>query len=135
MNQQHLLDRQQSLIAIQRGTARSLKEYGSWMAIHQQQMLDDLAKLARHHGIATSSTLDPSGISELSELQKLHGRNFDARYIKAMTATLKQDLKQFERASYSPDPDVQVFATRYMRVTQDNLSKIQEIRRTYRKTR
>jgi predicted outer membrane protein len=135
MSQERMLDLAQSSIAVQRGTVRSLKEYGSWMVIHQQRMLDDLAALARRYGIATTSTLNASRISDLSEIQKLHGKKFDALYVKVMTAALKSDLKQLERASYSPNPDVQVFATRYTALTKDNLTKIQQIRRTYRWTR
>ena len=132
MNQQRLLDHQQSSLAVQRATMRSLKDYGSWMVVHQQQMLDDLARIARRHGIATSQDLDPARASDLSDIQKLHGGKFDTRYIKATAATLKRDLKLFERATYSPDPDVQVFATRYVSITKDNLAKLQEIRKSSR---
>jgi putative membrane protein len=128
MTQVRMLDREQSKLAVQRGTSRPLKDYGAWLVINQQQMLDDLKKIATAHKIETTTILDPSLTAELSALEHLHGKKFDARYIKSLTTELKRDIKRLERASYSQNADVQVFAARYMQITKDNLAKIQELR-------
>jgi predicted outer membrane protein len=129
MTQLRMLDREQSKLAVQRGTSRPLKDYGAWLVINQQQMLDDLKKIATTHNVESSSTLDPSLTAELSALEQLHGKKFDSHYIKSLSNELKRDIKRLERASYSQDADVQVFAARYLQITKDNLSKVQEIRR------
>ncbi|HTF21662.1 MAG TPA: DUF4142 domain-containing protein [Chryseolinea sp.] len=131
MTQVRMMDREESKLAVQRGTSRPLKDYGAWMVLNQQQMLDDLNRLAAHHGIETTRTLNDALTADLSELHKLHGKKFDVRYIKSMIAEHKRDLKRLERASYSQDPDVQVFAARYISLAKDNLAKLQEIKRSY----
>ena len=131
MTQARLMDREQSKLAAQRGTSRPLKDYGAWMVLNQQQMLDDLNKLAGHHGFETNIALNDALSADLSDLGKLHGKKFDARYIKSMIAEHKRDLKRLERASYSKDAYVQVFAARYVSLTRDNLAKLQQIRRSH----
>jgi putative membrane protein len=131
MRQVRIFDREQGKLAAQRGTSRSLKDYGSWMVLNQQQMLDDLNKLAARYGVDTNVTLDGDLTAGLSELNDLHGKKFDARYMKTTISTHKDDLRRLERASYSRVADIQVFATRYMSLTRDNFSKLQEIRRSH----
>src|SRR6185312_6771424 len=82
MTQVTMLDREQSKLAVQRGTSRPLKDYGAWLVINQQQMLDDLKKIAHSHNMTSSTILDPSSTADLSALEQLHGKKFDARYIK-----------------------------------------------------
>lgn len=122
---------EQGRLAAQRGTRRPLKDYGNWMAHHQQQMLDELDKLAKLEGVPIVHTLASDLTESLSLLEELHGRKFDARYIKNMITSLKADVSLLERASYSGDADIQIFAMRYLSVTKDNLVKLQKIRRDY----
>ena len=114
---------EQAKMAVQRGTSRPLKDYGAWMVINQEQMLRDLKRLAKIHQIKFP---EPEPADELSAL---HGRKFDSRYIRNMTSTYKRDLKLLERAGYSTDPDVQVFAARYASITRDNFAKLRALQR------
>lgn len=129
MAQQRLLERERSKVAAQRGTRRALKDYGAWMVINQQQMLDDLNRVARAHRWSDYRELPSHLVPKVTEFENLHGKKFDAYYIKSITSTLKADIKRLERASYSPDPEIQVFATRYLSITKDNLAKLQRIRK------
>lgn len=118
----------QAQMATQRGTTRSMKDYGAWMVINQERMITDLKKLARLHHVEMPDTKAVHSTEELSDLQELHGKKFDSRYIKTMTAGYKRDLKLLERAGYSTDPDVQVFAARYLSITQANFDKLKALR-------
>lgn len=129
MVQARILEREGGKLAAQRGTNRPLKAYGEWMVVHQQQMLDDIRKIAALHGLETASTLSNELTGELSALHKLHGKRFDSRYIKAMIAAHKRDIRRLERASYAQDPDVQVFAARYISIVKDNLQKVQQMKK------
>ncbi|MEJ1238198.1 DUF4142 domain-containing protein [Chryseolinea sp. T2] len=123
MSQARMLGLEQSRMAVQRGTTRPLKDYGAWMVINQEQMLRDLKRLAKIHKIKLP---EPESMDEISGL---HGRKFDSRYIRNMTASYKRDLKLLERAGYSTDPDVQVFAARYATLTRDNFTKLRALER------
>ena len=126
MSRERMTSLAQARMASQRGTSRDLKDYGAWMVINQQRMLDDLKRIAKIHKISVPQ--EPSS-DELSELEELHGKKFDARYIKMMSNGYKRDLKLLERAGYSADPEVQVFAARYLSITRDNFAKLQKLRR------
>ncbi|MGC3946080.1 MAG: DUF4142 domain-containing protein [Chryseolinea sp.] len=119
----------QARMATQRGTSRPLKDYGAWIVINQERMIKDLTKLARLHHVEAPDAEVAVTTDELSDLQQLHGKKFDTRYIKLMTAVYKRDLKLLERAGYSTDPDVQVFAARYLSITGDNLAKLHDLPR------
>ena len=126
MSQSRITSLAQARMATQRGTSRALKDYGAWMVINQQRMLDDLKHIAKIHKI---SIPEGAATDELSALEGLHGKKFDARYIKMMSNGYKKDLKLLERAGYSADPEVQVFAARYLSITRDNFAKLQKLRR------
>lgn len=129
MVQVRLMETEMAKLAAQRATTRRLKDYGAWMVVHQQEMLENLKQISTELGLEKTSTLNAELSDQLSTLEKLHGKRFDARYIKLMTAEYKRDLKRLERAAYSSDPKIQVFAARYASITKDNLNKIQEIRK------
>jgi predicted outer membrane protein len=88
-------------------------------------------RLAARYGVETTGTLNSKLTAGLSDLNNLHGKKFDARYIKTMIAEHKDDIRRLERASYSSVADVQVFAARYTSITRDNFAKLKKIRRSY----
>lgn len=129
MTQLRLLERERSKAAAQRSTRRALKDFGAWMVIHQQQMLDDLNRIGQHYRWSDNALHPSPATSMVAEFENLHGKKFDVHYIKAMTSTLKADVKRLEKASYSSNPEIKVFAARYLSITKDNLNKLQRIRK------
>lgn len=130
MQQVRMLEFEMAALASQRATSRELKDYGNWMLVHQKEMLGTLKAISASRGITGEVNLNEQFSNELAALSNLHGKKFDARYIKVMNAEYKRDLKRLEQAAYSSDADIKVFAARYESITKDNLAKIQRIRKS-----
>lgn len=123
-----IMDREEGKLAAQRGTSRALKDYGELMVKDQSNMLKDLTQIARSKKVEVASSLGESKTDGLSDLHQLHGESFDSKFIKMMILDHKRDVKKFQKATLSKDPDVQVFATKYLPIVKSHLEKIQSIR-------
>lgn len=126
-----LMDMEEGKIAQQRATFRALKDYGTLMVKDQAAMLSDLKSIAAAKKIKISSDLGEKKADGLSDLKEVHGKEFDSKFIKMMTIDHKRDLKMFDRALSSTDPDIQVFATKYSPMVKSHLNKIQSIKKMH----
>lgn len=115
-------------IAEQQGTSRALKDYGTMMVNDQSKMLDELKKMAATKKIIVRNFLGESKSEGLKKLKEANGRDFDDKFIRMMIIDHKRDVKKFEKALYSTDPDIQVFATKYLPLIKDHLNKIKSIK-------
>lgn len=129
MTESRIMDLEQGKTAEQRGTSRSLKEYGSLMIKDQSKMLSELKKLAAEKNISIPSGLGPEKAGALGDLKEVHGLSFDKKFIKMMIIDHKRDVKILERATRSDDADIQVFATKYFPVVQSHLDKIKALKK------
>ena len=126
-----LMDMEEGKIAQQRATFRALKDYGTLMVKDQAAMLSDLKSIAAAKKIKISSDLGEKKADGLSDLKEVHGKEFDSKFIKMITIDHKRDLKMFDRALFSKDPDIQVFATKYLPMVKSHLNKIQSIKKLH----
>lgn len=123
------MDLRQGKLAEQRATTRSLKDYGTLMIRDQASMLDDLKKIATLKKIEIDTTLGPDKSEGLQDLMQMHGRDFDNAFMRMMIIDHRRDVKKFEKALTSPDPDIQVFATKYLPLVKSHLEKIRSIKK------
>lgn len=127
--QSRIMDIEQGKIAQQRCTSRPLKDYGTLMVTDQTRMLEELKKLAAEKGLSTTISLGEEKSSGLRDLKEKHGKDFDDKFIKMITIDHRRDVKKFEDALSSTDPDIQVFATKYLPLVRSHLDKIRSIRK------
>ncbi|MEJ7647359.1 MAG: DUF4142 domain-containing protein [Chryseolinea sp.] len=124
LSEVRIMDREQGKLAVQRGTSKALKEYGAMMVKDQTRMLSELTKIALSKEASVATILGKKKTEGLSELHKLHGQNFDTKFIRTMIADHKRDIKKLEKATRSKDPHVQVFATKYLPLVKSHLAKL-----------
>ena len=124
-----VMDIAQGKIAEQRATTRALKDYGTLMVTDQTRMLEDLKKIAVEKGFAVTEDLGEKKSSGLEALKRKHGKDFDDKFVKMMTIDHRRDLKEFEEALSSTDPDIKVFATKYLPLVKSHLDMIKAIKR------
>lgn len=129
ISEARIMDTEEGKLASQRGTSRSLKDYGLLMIDDQTNMMKDLRQIASTRKMDIATTLGESKTEGLSELYKLHGKEFDKRFIKMMAIDHRRDIKKLEKATQSKDPDIQVFATKYLPVVKEHLEKIEAIKK------
>lgn len=91
-------------------------------------MLEELKKIAATKNTNIARSLGQSKSDGLKNLKEMHGKDFDDKFIRMMTLDHKRDVEKFEKALYSPDPDIQVFATKYLPLIKDHLNKIRSIK-------
>ena len=130
VSEARIMDLEEGRIAQQRATFRTLKDYGTLMVNDQTKMLKELEAIATSRKIRIPQTLGQSKANDLSDLKREHGKEFDSKFIKMIVIDHKRDVKKFRKALYSDDPDIQVFATKYLPVVESHLDKIQSIKKT-----
>jgi putative membrane protein len=123
-----LMDLQQGKLAEQRATFRALKDYSALMVKDQAAMLDELRRIAAEKNLTVANSLGEKRSDGLATLNELHGKKFDAKFIKMMTIDHRHDLKKFEKAALSKDADIQVFATKYIPIIESHLARIKSLK-------
>lgn len=116
-------------LAEQRGTTRAIKSYGETLVKDQSEILVELKKLA-----ALKSMDFPTNIRDseaTNDIKEIHGKSFDRKFIKMMLFDQKKYARDFERAAQSNDPDIQVFATKYLPVIQSHLIQIKSMKKPF----
>jgi putative membrane protein len=132
MTEARLMDLEQAKTAAQRGTTRSLKNYGVDIINDQTAMLKDLKKIARKKNVTMPVLVSDKKTGALEDLRKAHGKAFDKKFIRMMIIDHKRDIMKLEEATRSNDADVQVFATKYLPVIERHLIKIKALKRELR---
>jgi predicted outer membrane protein len=116
-------------LASQRCTTRPLKNYGLSLLNDQADMMEELQKLAILKNVSLDNTLPPDRSEELKDLSAIHGKDFDKKFMKLMASDQKVEVRKFKEATRFDDPDVQVFATKYLPVVESHFSKITSIKK------
>lgn len=128
-SESRIMDIEQGKIAEQRCTSRTLKDYGTLMVEDQNRMLEELKELAAKKGLVITTSLSEKKSSALNDLKERHGKDFDKKFVRMITIDHKRDVKKFEDALLSTDPDIQVFATKYLPLVKTHLDMIRSIRK------
>ena len=129
MTDARLMDLEEGKIASQRSTTRSLKDYGKLIVKDQSKMLDELKKIAELKNVTIPTRLGTDKAEGLNDLRKVHGKSFDKKFIKMMIIDHNRDIKKLERAVLYGDPDIQVFATKYLPIVQSHLDQIKALKK------
>lgn len=128
LTESRIMGLEQGKIAMQKSINRPLKDYGALMISDQTKMLADLKSIAVGKKISIPGELASDKAKTLDGLKQMHGKTFDKKFINQMIRDHKRDIKKLERAARSADPDVQVFATKYLPVIQSHLDKIKALK-------
>lgn len=116
-------------MAEQRGTTRDVKSYGTTLVKDQSEILAELRKLATLKAISFPADAEYSDAKDA--LKDIHGESFDRKFMKMILFDQKRYAKDFERAVQSNDPDIQVFATKYLPVIRSHLVQIKSMKKTF----
>lgn len=133
LSEARIMDREEGKLAAQRGTNRPLKDYGMMMIEDQTRMLQELQKIASSKNVEIASELGRKKTVGLSDLHGLHGKEFDSKFIRMMIIDHKRDIRKLEKATKSSDADIQVFATKYLPVVKNHLTRIEDIKAEMKK--
>lgn len=115
-------------IALQRGTSQAVRDFGQRMVTDHTKANERLRQVATQKGASLPPTLSRTGRSQVDELQKLNGAEFDRTYAKKMVKDHKEDVREFEKGAKDvSDPDLRAWAQETLPVLQQHLQLAQEM--------
>jgi putative membrane protein len=123
-----MMDAQVGLLAIEKGSNATLRDFGQRMMNDHSVLLEKIKKLAIQRNITLPDQISSRKVDVHRTLSDENGREFDRTFIKMIIADHERDLKLFKKAAEYKDPDVSAFAKRYLPLIQSDLQKIKKIK-------
>ncbi len=122
-----MMDFEEGKLAAERGTRKSIRQYGELMMTDQEHLLQDLKNVARAANVILPSKISEAKADGLQELKKEKGPKFDRKFISMITIDHERDVKAFENAKNSANDfssEVQTFAAKNLSLVETHLEKI-----------
>ncbi len=110
-------------LASEKATTKDIRRYGEMMIKDQGRLLGELKRLA-----VLNDVVIPNNTYEIYLDQK-SGRQFNHAFIRNMIMEHERDIKIFKKATFSTDPEIAAFATRYLPLIESHLEMIKDIKR------
>ena len=114
-------------LAEQRANRADVKSFGKRMVNDHSKANDELKSLAQKKNVSLPSDVDREHQAIYDRLSKLSGSDFDNAYMNEMLKDHREDVAEFERASKSPDPDVQAFASKTLPTLKEHLTQAEQV--------
>lgn len=106
-----MLEVQAGQLAQERAQDPQIKQFGERLARDHQQANDELMQIAQTKGVQVPQQLSKEHQAMLDKLQKAQGAEFDRMFVQTLGRNEHgKDIKQFESAAKSKDPQIQAFA-------------------------
>lgn len=114
-------------LAAQKATDPEVKKFGQMMVEDHTKANEELKALAAKKNVTLPTDLG-SHQSDLDDLKKASGADFDKTYVKLMVNDHEKDVSEFQtQADKSTDADVKAFATKTVPTLKKHLETIQTI--------
>ena len=117
------------------GTLAQLKTVDPKVKAFAERMVNDhskanaeLRQIMTSKGLTVAGGLPKDAQALKARLEKLDGVNFDQTYAAAMVDDHVKDIKEFEMAAKSADPDVKHFAEKALPTLRDHLKMAQDMK-------
>jgi len=114
-------------LASSKASSPDVKSFGQMMVTDHTKANDELMSIAKTKNVTVSTDLDAKHKSTRDRLDKLSGAAFDKAYMADMVKDHQTDVKEFETASQSADPDVKAFASKTLPTLRHHLEEAQRI--------
>lgn len=124
-----MMDWAEGELAAERGTKAEIKAYGERMVKEQDELMNEIKRLAGAENIVLPQALSKEKADALDDLKEKAGKDFDKLFTKMIIKDHKRDLKDFKRAAKSDDPEISAFAKKYLPTIQDHLRDAQALKK------
>jgi len=112
-------------IAQQKAADAQVKAFGQRMETDHSKANSELRALITQKGVTVPGGMGPHTAVK-NRLDKLQGATFDQAYMREMLNDHVKDVREFETASKSTDPDVKAFAERTLPTLREHLKMAQD---------
>jgi putative membrane protein len=121
-------------LAEQQGMAKSVKAYGTMMVKDHTAAADKLKAIAASKNITLPASLSPDAASDITDLQKKTGKDFDKAYIDKMIDDHKKVISSFESESKNgSDADIRGFADSTLHTLHHHLDEAEKCSKMMKK--
>jgi len=115
-------------LAKQKGMNQSVKTFGEKMVTDHSKANEELKAIASQKGATLPAKLSHGERSDIEQLQKATGKDFDQDFASRMVKDHKKDVKDFEDAAKDlKDPELKAFASKTLPTLQEHLRMAQEM--------
>jgi putative membrane protein len=115
-------------LASTRAKSPDVKSYAGMLVDQHTKANDELTQLANAKGVELPAAPPRAMRSEIEQLGKKNGDDFDKEFVKVAIKDHKQDIKDFEKASKDvKDPEVKAWATKTLPVLKEHLAQAQKL--------
>jgi putative membrane protein len=114
-------------LASSKASSPDVKSFAQMMVTDHTKANDELMSIAKTKNVTLSTDLNSKDKSTRDKLDKLSGAAFDKAYMADMVKDHQADVKEFETASQSTDPDVKAFASKTLPTLRHHLEEAQRI--------
>ncbi len=113
-------------LATQRAGDSSVREFGARMVADHSAANTELKGIASKKGMQLPVDVNSSQKSEIDNLAKMSGAEFDKEYMSAMVKDHEEDVKDFETQSKGGnDADIKMFAAKTLPTLREHLRMAQ----------
>ena len=100
-------------LAVERGSSKSVRDFGQRLVDDHTKANEDLRTLAREKGVDVPTSVSPDQKAVYDRLSKLSGREFDQAFMKQMASDHKEAISLFnDQTKLGTDRDLKSFANR-----------------------
>ena len=108
-------------VAQKQGSTAEVKKFADMMISDHTRIYNDLKKLATDKHILLPITLEPAQTEQLNKMQALTGSSFDETYLRMVSTSHEQAIKDFEAGATNRDKQVNKFAADNIEILKEHL--------------
>lgn len=113
-------------LAQEKAADAQVKSFGQRMETDHSKAGSELRALIAQKGLTIPGGLPPDALALKNRLDKLQGATFDQAYMRAMVDDHVKDVRAFEMAAKSTDPDIKGFAEKTLPTLHEHLKLAQD---------
>jgi putative membrane protein len=110
-----------------------VKSFAQMIVTDHTKANNQVSSLAATKKITLPSDVSATQKAEKSKLESLSGAAFDKAYAEQMVSDHQHDIKDFEQAAKSSDPEVQTFASNTLPTLRHHLEEAQKLEKAVNK--
>ena len=121
-------------LAQQKGMSKDVKEYGAMMVKDHTEAADKLKAVAASKNLTLPTAISPEMQSNIDDLQKKEGKDFDKAYIDMMVSDHKKVISAFnDESKNGSDADIRAFANSTIHTLQHHLDEAEKCNKMMKK--
>lgn len=122
-----MMDWAEGNLAAERGTTDKYRQYGKRMMRDQGRLMEEIKAIASSKNLVLPEEISEEKAEGLNILKAASGETFDRKFRRMIIKDHKRDIREFQRAAGSIDPQVREFAKRHLPILEQHLQAARDL--------